>query len=92
MCLALGMTLGQLGMADGQWGLVFSNKWRREGPVLSCPAQPKVPADAASKGRRVLWLQCQSALQAPRLSSPRASRWKKTVHHLDRMLVVPFLT
>lgn len=43
MWLALGVTLGQLGVAGGQQGLVSANKGRKESPVLlSCPTQPQI--------------------------------------------------
>lgn len=96
MWLALGVTLGQLGVAGGPRGLVSSNKWRREGPVLlSHPSQPQVmpqqmqPVRPCRLGGRC---GCSVRLECPArswLSPPRAPRQKKTVHPLDRMLAVP---
>lgn len=97
MSPALGVTLDQLG--NGWWpaGLVFTNKWRREGPVLlASPAQHKVvpPADEPVKAIQT----CRALCYSVRLGRP-ASSWaqptqgisKKAVHPLDRILAVPLL-
>lgn len=92
----LRVTLDQQGMAGGPRGLVSSNKWRREGPVLlRHPSQPQVmplqmqPVRPCRLGGRC---GCSVRLECPArswLSPPRAPRQKKTVHPLDRMLAVP---